>query len=377
MPDLFVTAHTPTLGVGRALRTYAVARALAEHGPVDLLYVAFGADEPARELVEHPAIRLHAIVPSRGARRLASYASARLRGTPRSTARGVSPDIAERAAALLPRPGGGRLIADGMTIRMALRPLEHRYPIIFNGHNLESAFQHQLGEQQLAPAAQMERFERRIFARSAETWMVSHADVAGARQLAPRARVRYVPNVVDVAAIEPVAVPARSDTILLVADYTWPPNAQAVRFLLGEVMPLVWARRPQARLALVGRGLELDGAVDPRVEARGFVDDLGTAYAGAACAVVPLLAGGGSPLKFVEALAHALPVVATPLAAQGLDLTPGEHYVEADGAEAFAAALVGVLAEGADAVAAAGRARVEQAYSIESLAALVAPGVPV
>lgn len=76
MPDLFVTAHTPPLGVGRAPRTYAVARALAERGPVVPLSVAFGAGEPARERVEHPAIRLHPIVPSRGARRLASYESA-------------------------------------------------------------------------------------------------------------------------------------------------------------------------------------------------------------------------------------------------------------------------------------------------------------
>ncbi len=42
------------------------------------------------------------------------------------------------------------------------------------------------------------------------------------------------------------------------------------------------------------------------------------AYAGARCAVVPLLQGGGTPLKLIEALAYGLPVIATPRAAAGL-----------------------------------------------------------
>ena len=55
---------------------------------------------------------------------------------------------------------------------------------------------------------------------------------------------------------------------------------------------------------------------------------------------MPLLTGGGSPLKFVEALAYGLPVVATPHAAAGLEAArAGEHYREADGPEAFADAL--------------------------------------
>ena len=73
------------------------------------------------------------------------------------------------------------------------------------------------------------------------------------------------------------------------------------------------------------------------------MDDLADAYAGAGCAIVPLLTGGGSPLKFVEALAYGLPVVATPHAAAGLDVVAGEHYLRGRRPRSFADALVAVL----------------------------------
>ena len=84
--------------------------------------------------------------------------------------------------------------------------------------------------------------------------------------------------------------------------------------------------------------------------------------------MVPLLTGGGSPLKFVEALAYGLPVVATPHAAAGLEAArAGEHYLEADGPEAFADALADILEHGAPDLASRGRALAESNYSIEAL----------
>ena len=56
--------------------------------------------------------------------------------------------------------------------------------------------------------------------------------------------------------------------------------------------------------------------------------------------VVPLLVGGGSRLKILEALAMALPVVSTSIGAEGLDLTPGKHLIVADTPADLAKALV-------------------------------------
>jgi glycosyltransferase involved in cell wall biosynthesis len=412
MKDLLVTTHTPVLGSGRALRTYGVARALAAHGGLDLLYARFEGDAPDAAFRAIPGIELHEVVPSRGARRLLAYGAARLAGVPEELARGISPAAAARLARAPDRSGGGdkgggRVIADGPVAAAALARLARQRPVIYNAHNFESGFRHELGDGRAMGGARVLRaFERGLLERAAESWMTSEADVATARELCPTARLRYVPNVVDVAAIMPVQPLAQERRAIFVANFAYAPNRNGLRFLLGEVFPLVWAELPEAKLVLVGAGLELPprgtdagadpdadqapigaGLVgspttrvaaempgpldDPRVEALGFVEDLRAAYAGASCAVVPLLQGGGTPLKLIEALAYGLPAIATPRAVAGLEVRDGEHCLVADGAEAFAAALVRVLRDGAPELEGRGRELVAERYSIEALSALV------
>ena len=115
----------------------------------------------------------------------------------------------------------------------------------------------------------------------------------------------------------------------------------------------MWAELPDARLTLVGPGLEQPPSADPRIETLGFVQHLSDAYGGSRCAVVPLLQGGGTPLKFIEALAYGLPVIAMPCAAAGLDVHDGEDCLLAEGGQQFAAALVRVLTDGPPSSAAA------------------------
>ncbi len=369
MSDLVVSAFTPALGSGQGLRTYGIVRALAEAGPVDLLHAEFGAGAPSPEYALLPDVTLHPVKPSRGARRSLAYAAALLRGTPDDWARGASPELARAAAELAGRPETGRVVADGPVVAAMLLPLARRRPAIYNAHNLESAFRAGVEGGGERATRRMERFERSLLAAYEETWMASPPDVAGALALLPGASVRYVPNVVDVSAIVPVAPRRdRGRRVLFLGDFTYEPNRQGFRFLAREVMPRLWERRPDAILAVAGRGLEADAGLDRRIELLGYVDDLPATYATADCAAVPLLSGGGSPLKFVEALAYALPVVATPVAAQGLEAEAGRDYLPAEGAEEFAAALGRALDGAAADVGAAGRSLAEREYSIESLA---------
>ncbi|HEY2282090.1 MAG TPA: glycosyltransferase [Solirubrobacteraceae bacterium] len=374
MRDLLVATHTPALGSGRALRTYGLARALALNGGLDLLYARFGAQEPDAAFCAIPGIELHEALPSRGARRLLAYGAARASRVPDAFARGISPELARAARALAGERQRGRVIADGPTAAAALAGLARARPVIYNAHNLESSFRHDLQDASgLGSPRALRAFERGLLASASESWMVSQSDMRAARELCPRARLRYVPNVVDVAAIAPVSAPAGERRAVFVANFAYQPNRNGLRFLLDEVFPRVWAELPDARLALVGGGLDGPASADGRVETRGFVADLADTYAHASCALAPLLQGGGTPLKLIEALAYGLPVIATPRAVTGLEVRDGEHCLVAEGADAFAAALVKVLSgDGPHGLGRRGRELTAERYSIEALGRILA-----
>jgi polysaccharide biosynthesis protein PslH len=368
MTDLLVTAITPTLTTGTGLRTYGVVAALARRGPVEVAYVLWGAPEPAAEYARLENVAVRALGASRGPRRTLEYALALARRVPSDLARGVSPAL---LAAARVAPADVRVIADGPVVAAALLPLARRREVVYLAHNLESG-----GFRRPSERAALAAFERDVLRAFSETWMATRADEDGANALAgARVPTRYVPNVIDTARVRPVE-PAGTGRLLFVADLTYEPNVEALRFLTDHVLPAMWDRKPDARLTVVGRGLR-EAPRDPRIEVLGFVEDLGGAYAAADVVAVPLQRGGGSPLKFIEALAYGLPVVASAHAARLLeDGVPGRDFLSAESAAEFAAATVALSAdpERSAALGAAGRELAVRSYSIDALARLLVCG---
>jgi len=137
-------------------------------------------------------------------------------------------------------------------------------------------------------------------------------------------------------------VPPATRTALFVGAVDYGPNKAALRWFLDEVWPLVLDRVPQARFLAVGRGL---ASVHPRstgepggVEFHSDVAAVDPFYEQADVCVVPLLSGGGTKIKLVEALSRGRAVVTTSLGLEGLE----EHrdvLRVADGAREFATVL--------------------------------------
>jgi polysaccharide biosynthesis protein PslH len=371
--DLVVTPFTPTVDRGRAMRTYGVVAALAHHRAVEVLFKRFGATQPSEEYAKLERVRLEGITASKRGGRALLYGRARMGGVPSAIARGLSPELCRAALRTAAVPSRGRVIADGPTA--AALVLGSGLEFVYLSHNVESSLRPTLPHLRRAYGSvrALRRFERRLLRAADESWMASQRDVELARELAPEARLRYVPNVVDVRSIHATDAQVTAPRALFVGDYSYPPNVHALEFLVTDIMPRVWLSLPDAELLVVGHHLVLAPGTDPRVRPLGFIRQIDDAYALAACVVVPLLEGGGSPLKFIEALAHGLPVVATGRAAAGLEVVEGVHYRRAEGPQAFADGLVKVLREGDPEMAARGRRLAERAYSVEALAEILRP----
>jgi glycosyltransferase involved in cell wall biosynthesis len=371
--DLYVCSFSLTLGNGRALRTYTCVRALATLGPLDLAYVSHDGADPCPEYRAIDGVAFHEIKPTRGARRALVYGSKRAKAIPPACCRGTSPELIEQSEQLAGAPGRGRVIVDDVNAATALMPLARRRAVIYNAHNLESQYPLGPGPRRAWSRLGMARYERELLGVAAESWMVSRADMASAHAIAPSATLRYAPNVVDVRSVQPRSHEGPGNTLLMIGDFTYHPNRSARDFLVERILPLIRRSVPDARLVLVGRGLEHWRPPTDGIEITGFVPDLAAVYERADCVVVPLTEGAGTPLKFVEALAYRMPVIATPFAARGLELTPGLHFRQAADAQSFANAVVEVLRDGAPEMAAEGRRLVEREYSIEKLAECLAP----
>jgi len=129
--------------------------------------------------------------------------------------------------------------------------------------------------------------------------------------------------------VVPWAVPggrrgmAQGDVMFL-GGFGHAPNVDAAAWLLAEVMPRVWAQRPELRLRVVGRDVPgwLRDAASERVAIVPDATDLAACWAEARLAVAPLRYGAGIKGKVVSALAHGVPCVCTPIAAEGLEDAP-------------------------------------------------------
>jgi glycosyltransferase involved in cell wall biosynthesis len=156
--------------------------------------------------------------------------------------------------------------------------------------------------------------------------------------------VEHVPNAMELT--EPLrradgVKDARQVSLLFVGNLTYQPNIEAATVLVRDILPAVRRRLgDQVAVTLVGsHGSELNRLAGPGVELKGFVPDLAAVYEGADVAVVPLRRGGGTRIKLLEAFAHRVPVVASTVAAAGLEASDERHLLLADDPDEAAAAI--------------------------------------
>ena len=187
-----------------------------------------------------------------------------------------------------------------------------------------------------------ERFERRLADPRLTVVVASPEDAARL----PGVQCRVIPN--GYPAPETTA-PSRRDTetMVFVGHLGYPPNRDAARFLVDEVLPLVLAARPASRLLVVGRQADRWIEPSPGVEVHADVPSTAPFLQRATVMVAPVRYGTGTRVKLLEAFAHRVPVVAHPIGAEGLGVVDGEHLRLATTADETASAVLQAFADAA------------------------------
>lgn len=145
---------------------------------------------------------------------------------------------------------------------------------------------------------------------------VEHAIIASHTE--GRARVMTCPWVAPV----PQRVPGLKSRkgLSFLGSFKHHPNAEGLRWFCSEVMPMIAA--PDTTLSIYGSGMtdDIRALADRFVTPVGFVEEAAQAYDRHRVFIAPLLSGAGIKGKVIGALAHGIPTVLTPTAAEGIGL---------------------------------------------------------
>lgn len=399
MKLLMVTHHLPRPTWGAGTRNFALLRALAPHHDVTLLSLVDPNDPEASDtshLISFiPEVRLAPLPPAHNKR--LRQVSALLTGRSYLL---VTHTLPEAQAALdeeMRRARYDAVIFESVIVAgYDLPPGVRR---VIDQHNIEFEVLYRAYQQDTSPLRrgynwlEYRRLKPYELARCRAADLVlvtSERERALLEQAAPGCRVQVVPNGVDLAEPEERGVrrtPGVSRTpdgdgqavevpnrLIFTGTFTYYPNTQAVLYFAERCWPAVRREIPDATWEIVGR--------DPPTEVRrlgelsgvtvtGTVPVVAPHLAAASVAVVPLLTGGGTRLKILDALAMRKAVVSTSLGCEGIAVEPGKQLVVADDPNAFAEAVIALLRDPARraALGAAGRTLVEERYSWESCGA--------
>ncbi len=249
--------------------------------------------------------------------------------------------------------------------------------LIFDDHNAEYVLQRRACLTDLRrpprwPAAvysliqwrKLVGYERQVCREADRVVAVSEADAAALRRLLPGLDVTVVPNGVDLTFLQPGVVPAQPglsrNALVFTGKMDYRPNVDAVLWFVDAVLPLILQQAPDAHFYVVGQQPHARLArlaEHPAVTLTGRVPDVRPYIAGAGVYVVPLRIGGGTRLKVLEAMAMGRPIVSTRLGCDGFAFTGGQEVVFADEPAAFAASVLALLRDPAQAAALGRRAR--------------------
>ncbi len=228
-------------------------------------------------------------------------------------------------------------------IRYAQAAAAHkpRIKAIYNWHNIESEAMRRYSQTSASAArrwyaahtaGRMETLEADTLHKAFGHIVCSEREREQLLRIAPDARIAVVENGVDTAYFRGAGGKdeTKTRTIVFVGAMDYFPNSDAAVHFARQIWPQVRERLGDVRLIIAGAnpGPGVTALRElPGIEVTGTVPDLRPYYHNALAAVVPLRTGGGTRLKILEAMAAGVPVISTPLGAEGLQVTDGANVL--------------------------------------------------
>jgi hypothetical protein len=192
----------------------------------------------------------------------------------------------------------------------------------------------------------LEREEKRLAARFDMCTATTRAEWETLEGYRTGVATDWFPNGVDSAYFAPTAEPYDTDTMCFIGRMDYYPNQECMFDFCANMLPLVRVRRPETKLLIVGadpsRAVKKLGDL-PGITVTGSVADVRPYLRRSALMVAPLNIARGTQNKILEAMSSGVPVVASRIAAGGVDAVANEHFFVASTPGEYAQAVLRIF----------------------------------
>lgn len=188
-------------------------------------------------------------------------------------------------------------------------------------------------------------YETKVFNLFDNKTIISYPD----RKLIPhpnREEIEVIPNGVDYVFFTPNDSEKNID-LVFTGNMAYPPNVDAAGFLVNEIMPYVWKKRPDTRIMLAGASPDKKvlALKSDKVYVTGWMDDIRDAYNSARVFIAPMRIGTGLQNKLLEAMSMKVPSITTPLANDALNAKDGEEILIGESPQELADKILLILSD--------------------------------
>jgi glycosyltransferase involved in cell wall biosynthesis len=255
-------------------------------------------------------------------------------------------------------------------------------PAGMNHHNIESHMMRRRAEKEERwytskfyhlEASKTLKEETRYCGQFARNFTCSELDSARLQEIASDIQTTVIPNGVDLDYFGMNRSPSSEFKLLFVGGMSWYPNLDAMTHFLNDIWPVIKRDIPNASMTIVGRSpptwMMDRSKKDPQLRITGFVEDVRPYFAEASAFVCPIRDGGGTKLKVLDCLATGRPLIAHPIACEGINVSNGLDVLFAEQPADYVQHIIRLSQdpEMAKTLGIRGRKLIEDYYSFKSI----------
>lgn len=188
----------------------------------------------------------------------------------------------------------------------------------------------------------LKHYEKKVIGRADVSFAITNVDAELAKSMAPKGNIVIASAGVNTDDFMPDNSIERNPFEMIHATvYRWRHNINAIEWFIHEVLPILAAKNTKFTLSLLGKSAP-DSLRDcsPNVVLHGYVPKVQPYLNHAGIYIAPLFVGGGIRIKILEAMAMELPVVASPIAAEGITATEADGLFIANNKDEFASHIL-------------------------------------